>query len=237
MFLKRIRLKPHIFYQVVPAAGLKDYKIPERYDHVEFPERRKLPIMPKVPLIQAHERPIKMMKRLIDLRGPEPVHNKLIHKQYGLQALTPGNLRYGHFEMIRLTINRNIDEKKMFAIWRVDPPWKPITRKGQGHRMGGGKGSIDHYVTPVKANRIIVEIGGNVEFEIVRPLLEGLTKKLPFKSWAFNQEMLEEKQALEQVDDTFNQNPFDYEFLIKNNIQNCHRWIGKFDKMWYFRYK
>lgn len=30
--------------------------------------------------------------------------------------------------------------------------------------MGGGKGPIDHYVTPIKANRIIVEVGGNVEY-------------------------------------------------------------------------
>lgn len=30
--------------------------------------------------------------------------------------------------------------------------------------MGGGKGSIDHYVTPIKAGRVIVEIGGHCEF-------------------------------------------------------------------------
>lgn len=30
--------------------------------------------------------------------------------------------------------------------------------------MGGGKGSIDHYVTPVKAGRVIIEVGGYCEF-------------------------------------------------------------------------
>jgi len=29
--------------------------------------------------------------------------------------------------MIRTTINR-FDTKKMFAIWRIDPPWQPLTR-------------------------------------------------------------------------------------------------------------
>lgn len=53
--------------------------------------------------------------------------------------------------MIRLTVGRKIDANRMFAIWRIDSPWQPCTRKGQGHRMGGGKGAIDHYVTPVKA--------------------------------------------------------------------------------------
>jgi len=30
--------------------------------------------------------------------------------------------------------------------------------------MGGGKGAIDHYVTPVKAGRIIIEVAGKCEF-------------------------------------------------------------------------
>lgn len=33
--------------------------------------------------------------------------------------------------------------------------------------MGGGKGAIDHYVTPIKAGRVIIELGGTVEFEEV----------------------------------------------------------------------
>lgn len=30
--------------------------------------------------------------------------------------------------------------------------------------MGGGKGAIDHYFTPLKAGRVIVEVGGNIEY-------------------------------------------------------------------------
>lgn len=39
--------------------------------------------------------------------------------------------------------------------------------KAIGVRMGLGKGSIHHYVTPVKAGRIIIEVGGNCEYEEV----------------------------------------------------------------------
>jgi large subunit ribosomal protein L16 len=85
--------------------------------------------------------------------------------------LQGGQMHHGHFEMIRNGINRKMDESRMFALWRVDAPWKPITKKGQGHRMGGGKGSIDHYVTPVKAGRIIVEMGGECEYGEVFPFL------------------------------------------------------------------
>ena len=40
--------------------------------------------------------------------------------------------------------------------------------QGQGQRMGGGKGGIDHYVTPIKAGRVIIELVGKCEFEEVR---------------------------------------------------------------------
>jgi Ribosomal protein L16/L10E len=45
--------------------------------------------------------------------------------------------------------------------------------QGQGQRMGGGKGPIDHYVTPVKARRVILEMGGKCEFIEVSHLCNG----------------------------------------------------------------
>ena len=33
--------------------------------------------------------------------------------------------------------------------------------------MGGGKGAIDFYVTPVKSGRVILEVGGPLEYEEV----------------------------------------------------------------------
>jgi len=88
-----------------------------------------------------------------------------------LQALQGGQLHHGHFEAIRIGINKNIDESRMFAEWRIPSPWKPVSKKGIGHKMGGGKGSIDHYVTPVKAGRIIIELGGACEWSEVYMIL------------------------------------------------------------------
>lgn len=73
-------------------------------------------------------------------------------------------MRIEHFEMARLVVARHLDQKRMFAIWRIDPPWQPVTKKGQGQRMGGGKGAIDHYVTPIKSGRVILEVGGKCEY-------------------------------------------------------------------------
>lgn len=91
--------------------------------------------------------------------------------------------------MIRMLVLRNITYNKAFVIWRVSPPWQPVTKKvrievtlwryvtfrddksinlytlqSQGVRMGSGKGNIDHYVTPVKAGQVIIEVGGDVEY-------------------------------------------------------------------------
>lgn len=48
-----------------------------------------------------------------------------------------------------------MDANRMFAIWRVDSPWQPVTKRGEGTRLGGGKGAIDHYVTPIKAGLLV----------------------------------------------------------------------------------
>lgn len=91
-----------------------------------------------------------------------------------------GYLHWGHFEMIRLTINRKMDQRTTFARWRIAPPFKPITRRSLGHRMGGGKGDVELYVTPVRYGRLIVELGGKIELEEVEPFLSQVVKKLPF---------------------------------------------------------
>lgn len=91
-----------------------------------------------------------------------------------------GYLHWGHIEMMRLTINRKMDSRTTFARWRINGPYKPITRKGLGQRMGGGKGAIDHYVTPVRYGRLIVEVGGKVELAQVEHILKEVAKKLPF---------------------------------------------------------
>lgn len=123
--------------------------------------------MPKVPQFGSHIRPPKMQKRLILMRGPETVHNFLLHKQYGIIALQGGRMKYPHYEYVRLCIGRKLDTKRMFSIWRIPAPWQPLTKKGIGVRMGSGKGAIDHYCTPIKAGRVIIEVGGHCEYDEV----------------------------------------------------------------------
>lgn len=203
---------------------------------VEFTERPKLKIMEKVPQYPANMRPPKMQKRLILMRGPETVHNALLHKQYGIVAQGGGRLRFGHYEMIRLGIGRKLDIHRMFAIWRIPAPWQPITKKGQGQRMGGGKGAIDHYVTPIRSGRVIVEMGGRCEFEEVKKILGTVCHNLPFKAIVVSQEMMEEMAAEEKRKEETNINPYTAKYVIQNNLSGCHNWLGKFDHKWFGKY-
>ena len=47
--------------------------------------------------------------------------------------------------------------------------------------MGGGKGSVDHYVFPVKSGRILFEMDG-VSEEIAKEALKRAGAKLPVKT-------------------------------------------------------
>lgn len=170
-----------------------------------------------------------MQKRIRLMRGPEPVHNFLIHKQYGVIALQGGRMKHQHFEMIRLSLGRYIDPSRMFAIWRVPAPWQPLTKKGIGVRMGSGKGSIDHYATPVRPDRVILEIAGQCEYKEVEKILKHAAVNLPFKAMAVSQEMLDEMEAEKKKKEKENLNPFTKKFVIQNNLNGCHDWLRPMD--------
>ncbi|KAG8306902.1 mitochondrial ribosomal large subunit component [Homalodisca vitripennis] len=116
-------------FSMIQVAGLKNFKAPKDYSDVIIPEKPKLSVMPRVPTLPPQTKPFKMQKSLRFMMGPEEIHNKLIHKQYGIIALMGGRLRHGHFEMMRNTLNRKIDPKRMFLVYRVDAPWQPLTKK------------------------------------------------------------------------------------------------------------
>ncbi|XP_023306697.2 39S ribosomal protein L16, mitochondrial isoform X2 [Lucilia cuprina] len=214
-------------------VGLKHFAAPVKYNEFEQVERPKLKVLDRSPQYPPNLRPPKMQKKLKLMRGPELVHNTLLHKQYGIIATGGGRLRWGHLEMIRLTIGRKMDISRMFAIWRIPAPWQPITKKGQGQRMGGGKGAIDHYVTPIKAGRIILEISGKCEFAEVKPFLQQVCNILPLKAEVVSQQILDERVAEENKLNEENQNNFTMKYVIQNNLNGCHRWLSPVDHKWF----
>lgn len=109
--------------------------------------------------------------------------------------------------------------------------------KGPGKKSGGGKASITFYTTPVKAGRVILELGGHCEFEEVKFFLEAVAQKLPCYAWATSQvELKEYEQKYEQLQ-LENINPVTKERIGKLKMNNSKYVMSNYDKMWNFNYE
>ncbi|XP_077448977.1 large ribosomal subunit protein uL16m [Stigmatopora argus] len=210
----------------VLTAGLNTFEIPPDYSDVLLPEKPKLKFLNKVPNFK---KPKKEMKKLRDIQGPARAANTFTSGQYAIVAMDGGYLHWGHLEMIRLTVNRKMDSRNTFARWRINAPYKPITRKGLGQRMGGGKGAIDHYVTPIRFGRLIVEVGGKVELGEVEHFLTEIAKKLPFRAKVMSRESLEVFHKTQADMEVNNQNPWTFKRIVEGNMLGIRKVLSPFD--------
>jgi large subunit ribosomal protein L16 len=113
-------------------------------------------------------------RRLVETRGIE-----LNYGVIGLKALEPAWLSSRQIEAARKAITNHL--KRTGRLWIRVFPDKPVTQQAPEKTLGGGKGSVDHYVFPVRPGRIIFEIDG-VEIGIAQEALRLASHKLPFKS-------------------------------------------------------
>jgi len=112
-------------------------------------------------------------------KGLETRGTELVYGKFGLKALEPYWLSSRQIEAARRTILRYF--VKGGKLWIRVFPQKPVTKKGTEVPMGGGKGSVDHYVFPIKPGRILFEIDG-VSENVIREALKEAGDKLPIKT-------------------------------------------------------
>ncbi len=112
-------------------------------------------------------------KRNVETRGIE-----LSYGRFGIKALDSAWLNSKQIEAARRTITNFL--KRNGRLWIRVFPDKPITLQAPEKTLGGGKGSVDHYVFPVRPGRIIFEIDG-VEKATAFEALRLASFKLPFK--------------------------------------------------------
>jgi len=105
--------------------------------------------------------------------------NKLSFGSFGLKSMGTRWIKSAQIEAARVAINRTV--KKKAEIWIRIFPYKPVTSKGTETPMGGGKGSVSHYVFPIKPGRIIFEIDG-VQEDLAREALRKGADKLSVKT-------------------------------------------------------
>ena len=105
--------------------------------------------------------------------------NRVSFGAFGLMSLETLWISARQIEAARRVIIRYL--RKGGKLWIRIFPDKPVTKKGTEVPMGGGKGSVDHYVFPIKPGRIIFEMAGVPE-ELAREALTLAMHKLPFKT-------------------------------------------------------
>ncbi|MGC9599292.1 MAG: 50S ribosomal protein L16 [Minisyncoccia bacterium] len=113
-------------------------------------------------------------KRQVETRGLA-----LAYGAYGIKALEAAWLTSRQVEAARKTITNFL--KRSGRLWIRVFPDKPVTLRPPETTMGGGKGSVDHYVFPVRPGRVLFEIDGVPE-ATAKEALRLASFKLPVKS-------------------------------------------------------
>ena len=104
--------------------------------------------------------------------------SKVSHGDFGLQALEPAWITSNQIEAARVAMTRFC--KRAGKVWIKIFPDKPVTKKPAETRMGKGKGSPEFWVSVVKPQRVMFEIG-DVPEDIAREAMRLAANKLPIK--------------------------------------------------------
>ncbi len=112
--------------------------------------------------------------RTVETRGLS-----LNYGSVGLKSMEAAWVNSRQIEAARKTITNFL--KRDGRLWIRIFPDKPITLQAPEKTLGGGKGSVDHYVFPVRPGRILFEIDG-VTADRAKEAFRLASYKLPVKS-------------------------------------------------------
>ena len=112
-------------------------------------------------------------------KGNEVRGTRLAFGSFGLKCFETKWVSAKELEAARRAIIRYL--RKGGKVWLRVFPDKPFTAKGAETPMGGGKGSVDHYVFPMRPGRIIFEMEG-IKEDMARKALGEAASKLSVKT-------------------------------------------------------
>jgi large subunit ribosomal protein L16 len=113
------------------------------------------------------------------IRGKATQKTTLNFGSFGLKSLEAGWITSRQIEAARRAITGHLQRRG--KVWIRIFPDKSISVKGNEIRMGGGKGSVDHYVAPIKPGTVMFEMDG-VTLELAREALKLAAHKMPVKT-------------------------------------------------------
>lgn len=113
------------------------------------------------------------------MRGISSRGSAISFGNFGLKALERGWISARQIEAARRAMTHYI--RRGGKVWVRIFPDKPVTKTAAETGMGGGKGSLDHFVAVVTPGRILFEMGG-IDEEIAREALRLAAHKLQIKT-------------------------------------------------------
>ena len=105
--------------------------------------------------------------------------NQLSFGSFGIKSMDSCWVTSRQIESARRTMTRYVQRKG--KLWIRIFPDKPVTKKSAEVPMGGGKGTVDHYVAVVKPGMVLFEIDGITE-EMAKEAMHLASYKLPVKT-------------------------------------------------------
>jgi len=114
-----------------------------------------------------------------NMKGASKGGTKVSFGDFGLQAAGTCKMSAQQIEAARRAISRFT--QRGGKIWIRVFPDTPITKHGEGMKLGKGKGAVDGYIAIIKPGRMIFEIAG-VQEDIAREALRLASSKLPIKT-------------------------------------------------------
>ncbi len=113
------------------------------------------------------------------MHGDATRGTEIAYGQFGLKAEAAERLTSRQIEAARRAMTRYI--RRGGKIWIRIFPDIPVSKKPAEVRMGGGKGSPDHFVARVLPGRVLFEMDGVTE-EAAREAMRLAAMKLPIKT-------------------------------------------------------
>jgi len=113
------------------------------------------------------------------LRGLAHRGNQISFGTYGLQAVESHYITSRQIEAARRAVMRYI--RRGGKVWIRVFPDKPFTKRAAETRMGSGKGSVEHWIAPVRPGKVLFEIAG-VREDLAREAMRLAAHKLPMRT-------------------------------------------------------
>jgi len=113
------------------------------------------------------------------LKGLAQRGNQVSFGTFGLQSMESKYITSRQIEAARRAVVRYI--RRGGKLWIRVFPHKPVTKRAAETRMGSGKGSVDHYVAPVRPGRVLFEMAG-IREDLAREAFRLAAHKLPMRT-------------------------------------------------------